>query len=36
VEPDRVAPALIAEVRRRAGVTQAELARRAGLPRSVL
>lgn len=31
-----VAPTLLAEARRRAGVTQAELARRAGLPRSVV
>lgn len=30
------APALLAEVRRRAGISQAELARRAGLPRSVV
>jgi transcriptional regulator with XRE-family HTH domain len=31
-----VAAALIAEARRRSGLRQAELARRAGLPRSVL
>ena len=33
---DGVAPELIGEIRRRSGLTQAELARRAGLPRSVL
>lgn len=31
-----VAPGLIAEVRRTSGLSQAELARRAGLPRSVV
>jgi len=31
-----VAPELIGKIRRRSGLTQAELARRAGLPRSVL
>jgi transcriptional regulator with XRE-family HTH domain len=33
---NRVAPELIEEVRREGGLSQAELARRAGLPRSVL
>lgn len=33
---DHVASEVIAEVRRRSGLSQAELARRAGMPRSVL
>lgn len=33
---DGIAPDLLREARRRAGLSQAELARRAGIPRSVL
>lgn len=36
MEPEGVAAHLIEAARRRAGLSQAELARRAGLPRSVL
>jgi len=36
IESERVAGELIREIRRESGFSQAELARRAGLPRSVL
>lgn len=34
--PARTAASLVAEIQRRSGLSQAELARRAGIPRSVL
>jgi uncharacterized protein len=36
VEPNTVAQRLLTEIRERSGLTQAQLARRAGMPRSVV